>query len=90
MNDAEYFYARNCRKADGPRSCTGDEPCIFAACFWMPPRWYCRHPEVCTPSNAHAFPVPNPDRTVCDNYSPLAAKAAPMPLDDLCQKFKSY
>lgn len=89
MNEDEYFHVRNCRKADGPRSCTGDEPCIYAACMGSG-RWYCMHPEVCTPANAHAFPVPNPDNTICDNYKPSVPGPNPMPLDDLCQKFRAY
>ena len=90
MNTDEFAHTKNVRRADSPCSCTGEKPCIHAACYGaIDPIWYCRHPLVSTPADAHAFKIPKPDNTVCDCYCSYPPGPPVHGIENLAQSFRS-
>lgn len=73
LTPPEFSARYHVRRPDGIRSCTGchrpdGEPCIYSA--FLGRGWVCKHPRVCSWQDIYAFPIPNPDGTVCDAHTP--------------------
>lgn len=83
LTPPEFSARYHVRRPDGIRSCTGchrsdGEPCIHSACIgYGASPWVCKHPAVCSWQNVHAFPLPDPDHTVCDAHTPYALERFP-------------
>ena len=84
----EEFNARNhVRTANGLRSCTGDEPCMHAACDEVG-RWYCR--LTLTTRGDRLSLGPRPERVTCDKHAIYTPGPNPGPLSELGERFRAY
>ena len=76
MTPEEFQSLYHVRRASGPRSCTGDSPCVHAAedgaC-----RWYCRA-SMTVNGNRLAL-GPRPEGVVCDLHAPFRVNPFPDP-----------